>query len=84
MNCEAVKKCALGLIIDVTAPYKPANTTDFMCKIKVIDASLNEKKKIEGNSYCTVMLFAKSATDLPHPSKFGQVLYLRRYNFNTW
>jgi|JI61114C2RNA_FD_contig_81_1098739_length_1277_multi_4_in_0_out_0_3 hypothetical protein len=30
------------------------------------------------------MLFAKTAADLPHPSKIGQVLYLRRYNFNTW
>lgn len=84
MNSETVKKCSLGLIIDVTAPYKPTNAPDYMCKIKLIDASLNEEHAIEGNTYCTVMLFAKIKEDLPHPSKFGQVLYLRRYNFNVW
>jgi hypothetical protein len=30
------------------------------------------------------MLFGKTAAELPHPTKFGQLLYLRRYNFNTW
>jgi|JI6StandDraft_1071083.scaffolds.fasta_scaffold02672_16 hypothetical protein len=41
MNCEASKKCSMGLIIDATAAYKPTNAPDFMCKIKLIDASLN-------------------------------------------
>jgi hypothetical protein len=42
MNCQAQTKCAIGLMIDSTAPYKPAKAVDYMCKTKLIDASLNE------------------------------------------
>lgn len=84
MNSEVIKKCSIGLIIDATAPYKPTNTNDYMCKIKLIDHTLNETQKIEGNTYCTVMIFGKTPNDLPRPNKFGQILYLRRYTFNMW
>jgi hypothetical protein len=84
VNHEVKKVCVLGLIIDCSAVYKTNAERDYIRKIKIVDTSLNQHHSYNNVSYCTVMFFGKNPEDLPQPTKIGQILYLRRYDFNIW
>lgn len=54
------KACVLGLIIDSSAAYKTSAERDYIRKIKIVDATLNQQQSYNNVSYCTVMFFGKT------------------------
>lgn len=83
-NDEVKKACTLGTIVDCTAIYKVHENKDYIRRIKIVDSSLNQLNSINGSTHCTVMFFGKTPDELPAPTKIGQLIYLRRYDFNVW
>lgn len=70
--------------MDCTAVYKVSENKDYIRRIKIIDKSLNQLNGINGITHCTIMFFGKTPDELPAPTKIGQLIYLRRYDFNIW
>ena len=78
------KACTLGVVVDCTAVYKVDSNKDYIRRLKIIDRSLNQGSPIDEVTFCTVMFFGKTPDELPAPTKVGQIIYLRRYDFNVW
>lgn len=71
----------MGIIIDATSHYYEEEKGHYIKRLKIIDASFNMTKPINGLKfgYCTVTIFAKRPDELPEVRALGDIIYMRRY-----
>jgi len=69
-----------GVIVDATFPYK-VHADRFICSLKVIDPTLNEKTK---NNFAQVIIYAKRFEDLPIIHRLGDVIRIHRANLRIY
>lgn len=85
------KQTTVGLIVNITKPFKTANAEDYVTKLKVIDQSLNcntilERKagEKELRKYLHVFIYTKTLELAPSIKCIGDIIYLKRYDFSTY
>lgn len=80
-NAKVTKACSMGIIIDATSHYYEEEKGHYIKRLKIIDASFNMTKPINGLKfgYCTVTIFAKRPDELPEVRALGDIIYMRRY-----
>jgi len=67
-----------GVIVDATFPYK-VNSERFICSLKVIDPSCNNK-----GDYASVVIYANKFEDLPIISRLGDIIRVHRANLKRY
>eukprot|EP00828_Plagiopyla_frontata_P029200 TRINITY_DN3776_c0_g1_i7.p1 TRINITY_DN3776_c0_g1~~TRINITY_DN3776_c0_g1_i7.p1 ORF type:complete len:470 (+),score=73.74 TRINITY_DN3776_c0_g1_i7:119-1528(+) len=73
---------AVGVILDATRPYKTSKSTDYITQIKIIDPSLNYETQISSEKkYLHIFIYSKSLKEAPYITQIGQIIYLKRYDF---
>ena len=68
-----------AIILDCSAPYYSENSDKYICTLKIIDESVNSG--LTGKhlpEFLTVTMFAKTAGELPRPTKIGSVIRIHR------
>lgn len=83
----AKKLTTVGIIVNITKPFKTANAEDYVTKLKVIDQSLNcntllERKEGEKElrKYLHVFIYTKTLELAPSIKCIGDIIYLKRYD----
>ena len=76
----------VGIILDATGNYKTDDSFDYVCKIKVIDKEFNPTQKNSQNvqPFLMVFVFTQKLKDSPVITKIGDVIMLRKFNFDTY
>lgn len=80
MNAKVPKACTMGVVIDSTGHYFEEQKGHYIKRLKIIDASFNMSKPVNGLKFgfCMVSLYGKRPEDLPNVRMLGDIVYLRR------
>lgn len=76
-SADGVRGSALGLVVDCTAPHRKDIKRDYIMKIKIIDQNYNKDP-------CSVFIYGSSLEDFPKITQIGDIIYLKRYQFEIW
>ena len=69
-----------GVIVDANFPYK-VNSERYICTLKIIDPTLNQKTK---HDYASVVIYAKRFEDLPIVHRLGDIIRIHRANLRLY
>ena len=68
-----------GVVMDCSGTYYIEKAEKYVCTIKLIDDTLNPDTASKGTpEYLTATMFAKTAAQLPQPTKIGSILRIHR------
>jgi len=80
------KASTFGVILDATGAYKTYDSTDYVTKFKVIDATWNADSKQEGNfkKFVHVFVYTDSPATAPRVTRIGDIIRLKNFEFRTY
>ena len=83
MRKPEANQSLMGVVLDVSRNYKTQTSSDYVTRIKLVDSTLNPLTLMqkEQRNYMQVFLFSRHNDELPQIDKIGDILLLKRFNF---
>lgn len=79
VNAEKDRVNLYGAVLDCSAPYFMQKPAKYVCTVKLIDESIHPGASSKNApEFLSATFFAKTAADLPQPTKVGSILRIHR------
>lgn len=79
----------MGVVLDATGAYKTYDSTDYVTKLKIIDASFNSvKNATDYKGFVQIFIYTSTAAEAPTVGRVGDIIRLKNFdvrirNFKT-